>query len=116
MTDLKEEFEQETRQGIGYKEGKEPAKNNGTYNDAYVEWLEAKINYTRCCDKLPNIESTEFRNWMTDNGYTDEQYGTMKKDDERYCINNLFKHYQNLLEFGNCTVFENKLIFFIIIR
>ena len=38
---------------------------------------------------------------MTDNGYTDEQYGTMQKGDERYCINNLFKHYQNLLEFGN---------------
>ena len=50
---------------------------------------------------LPNIESTEFCDWMTDNGYTNEQHGTMQKGDERYCINNLFKHYQNLLEFGN---------------
>tara|TARA_R110002020_G_scaffold241368_3_gene454515 strand:- start:280 stop:570 length:291 start_codon:yes stop_codon:yes gene_type:complete len=50
---------------------------------------------------LPNIESTEFCDWMTDNGYTNEQHGTMQKGDERYCINNLFKHYQNLLEFSN---------------
>jgi hypothetical protein len=50
---------------------------------------------------LPNIESTEFCNWMTDNGYTDEQHGTMQKGDERYCINNLFKHYTNILTFGN---------------
>ena len=63
--------------------------------------LSEAINFIPCCDKLPNIESTEFRDWMTDNGYTDEQYGTIQKGDERYCINNLFKHYQNLLEFGN---------------
>ena len=64
-------------------------------------YLVKKMNYIPCCDKLPNIESTDFRDWMTDNGYTGEQYGTMQKGDKRYCINNLFKHYQNLLEFGN---------------
>ena len=52
-------------------------------------------------DTLPNIKSKEFCDWMTDNGYTDEQYGIMQKGNKRYCINNLFKHYCNLLEFGN---------------
>ena len=52
-------------------------------------------------DTLPNIKSKEFCDWMTDNGYTDKQYGTMQKGNKRYCINNLFKHYCNLLEFGN---------------
>ena len=48
-----------------------------------------------------HIEDTEFCDWMTSSGYKDEQKGTMKKGNKRYCINNLFKHYQNLLEFGN---------------
>ena len=24
----------------------------GSYDDKYVKWLEAKINYTRCCTEL----------------------------------------------------------------
>ena len=41
--DLKDRFETETGQGIAFNEGKEPEENNGTYNDAYVEWLENLI-------------------------------------------------------------------------
>ena len=28
----------------------------GSYDDKYVKWLEAKINYTRCCTELKAIE------------------------------------------------------------
>ena len=44
---LKHEFETETGQGIGYLEGKEAPEDNGTYNDAYVEWLEKRL---KLCD------------------------------------------------------------------
>ena len=33
---LKHEFESETGQGIGYKEGMTDYRENGTYNDEYV--------------------------------------------------------------------------------
>tara|TARA_R110000796_G_scaffold70457_1_gene160267 strand:+ start:8063 stop:8368 length:306 start_codon:yes stop_codon:yes gene_type:complete len=65
------------------------------------EVLDAALIIDSVIPMLPNIESTEFCDWMTDNGYTDEQHGTMQKGDERYCINNLFKHYTNVLTFGN---------------
>ena len=63
--------------------------------------MEQELTLTDVVTTLPNIESDEFYEWMTDNGYTDKQYGTMQKGNKRYCINNLFKHYCNLLEFGN---------------
>jgi hypothetical protein len=28
----------------------------GSYDDKYVKWLEAKINYTRCCTELCDCE------------------------------------------------------------
>ena len=50
---------------------------------------------------LPNIESTDFQKWLSDNEYTNQNYGTLLKGNKRYCINNLLKHYKNVLEFGN---------------
>ena len=41
--DLRNEFEKESGQGRYNTEGKEPEENNGTFNDAYVEWLENKV-------------------------------------------------------------------------
>jgi hypothetical protein len=48
---LSEEFEKETK-----KESELQDLTFGTwgYSQDYVEWLEAKINYTRCCTELPN--------------------------------------------------------------
>jgi len=42
--DLKDRFETETGEGIGFTEGKVPEEHNGTYNDAYVEWLEKQCD------------------------------------------------------------------------
>jgi hypothetical protein len=42
--DFKHKFETETGQGIYSGEGQ--IEINGTYNDAYVEWLEDKLNNT----------------------------------------------------------------------
>ena len=50
---LSEEFEKETGKDSEFQD-----LTYGTwgYSQDYVEWLEAKINYTRCCTELPMIE------------------------------------------------------------
>ena len=44
--DLQEEYKEETGFSVG------TIKDTGTtyYSDDYTKWLEAKINYTRCCE------------------------------------------------------------------
>ena len=32
--------------------------NDGSFSNVYVKWLEAKINYTRCCTELPNKQKS----------------------------------------------------------
>jgi len=43
MEKLREQFEIETGQGKYSTEGKEPLENNGSFNDAYVIWLEERL-------------------------------------------------------------------------
>ena len=35
----------------------------GSYDDKYVKWLEAKINYTRCCTELKDKPKLNFGDW-----------------------------------------------------
>jgi len=34
------------------------------FSTAYVKWLEAKINYTRCCETVANKENKDFFKWV----------------------------------------------------
>lgn len=66
--DLKNEFERETGQGIGYLEGSVSSEENGTYNDAYVEWLESKLKNQ---NNLSNLKAIQ--NYLLEHGSNDEE-------------------------------------------
>ena len=52
--------------------------------------------------KLPNIKSTEFKKWLSENNYTPTLNGLWhKKEDKNYGTDTLYKYYCNLIEFGN---------------
>ena len=57
---LKEQFEKETELNLisEYSEFKDEW--SGDYSNDYVEWLESKINYTRCFTKLPIKKEIDF--------------------------------------------------------
>lgn len=40
---------------------------NLCYSQKYVDWLEAKINYTRCSTELKDKEVIFFEDWLKDN-------------------------------------------------
>lgn len=47
-------LEQEFKEKVGFDAYENNQMQPKAYNESYVEWLEAKINYTRCCTELPN--------------------------------------------------------------
>jgi hypothetical protein len=47
--DIKQEFREEKNMDVYAMN-----VNDGSFSNVYVKWLEAKINYTRCCTELPN--------------------------------------------------------------
>jgi hypothetical protein len=46
-------LEQEFKEKVGFSAYENNQMQPKVYNESYVEWLEAKINYTRCCTELP---------------------------------------------------------------
>jgi len=53
-------------------------------------------------DMLPKIDSTEFQNWLLDGGYTETKTPKLyKKGCGYFEKRNLYRHYQNILTFGN---------------
>lgn len=42
-------LEQEFKEKVGFDAYENNQMQPKVYNESYVEWLEAKINYTRCC-------------------------------------------------------------------
>lgn len=46
-------LEQEFKNKVGFDAYENNQMQPKVYNESYVEWLEAKINYTRCCEQLP---------------------------------------------------------------
>ena len=50
--DIKQVYREETELDV-YAEH---SLNYANYTNEYVKWLEAKINYTRCCTELKAIE------------------------------------------------------------
>ena len=50
---------------------------------------------------LPSIESQEFIDWMTDNNFKPNTEGTSVKGNKLYFIDTIYKHYCNVIEFGN---------------
>ncbi|MFT6125778.1 MAG: hypothetical protein ACJAVA_000219 [Flavobacteriaceae bacterium] len=49
--DIKQEFREEKNMDVYAMN-----VNDGSFSNVYVKWLEAKINYTRCCTELCDCE------------------------------------------------------------
>jgi hypothetical protein len=62
--DIKQEFREEKNMDVYAMN-----VNDGSFSNVYVKWLEAKINYTRCCETLKVKETMSFEDWVKDNGY-----------------------------------------------
>lgn len=73
--DLKGKYKEET----GFCVGAINDMSTTYYSDDYVEWLEAKINYTHSCKQLKEKEEIDFEEWLEKN-YIEEnnQYKEIK--------------------------------------
>jgi len=51
--------------------------------------------------ELPSKNSKEFKDWLKSEGYKNKGFGIYQKENKDYCYKLLYKHYCNILEFGN---------------
>lgn len=51
--------------------------------------------------ELPSKNSKEFKDWLKSEGYKNKGFGIYQKENKDYCYTLLYKHYCNVLEFGN---------------
>jgi len=63
--------------------------------------LVKKFNISGVVVTLPSIDSKEFESYLIDNGYAKATKGMRLKGDELFPVDNIYKHYTNVLEFGN---------------
>ena len=50
---------------------------------------------------LPSKNSKEFKGWLKSEGYKNKGFGIYQKENKDYCYTILYKHYCNVIEFGN---------------
>tara|TARA_R110000737_G_C14490401_1_gene470130 strand:- start:590 stop:892 length:303 start_codon:yes stop_codon:yes gene_type:complete len=81
---LKEQFEKETELNLisEYSEFKDEW--SGDYSNDYVEWLEAKINYTRCCTELSGKKAPTFEEFINQFNLQMDEDGEYFFDDEYF--------------------------------
>ena len=72
----------------------------GSYDDKYVKWLEAKINYTRCCTEFKDKPKLSFGDWKFSQGLrymSDFTYKNAKGElFDADVVNNTYNDYYNL--------------------
>lgn len=51
--------------------------------------------------ELPSKNSKEFKDWLKNEGYKNKGFGIYQKENKDYCYTLLYKHYCNVMEFGN---------------
>lgn len=50
---------------------------------------------------LPKMKSNEFENYLKSSGYERIDDELLQKGTDYYCVNNVYRHFLNLIEFGN---------------
>ena len=50
---------------------------------------------------LPKMTSKEFQNYLKSSGYKRIDDELLQKGKDYYCVNNVYRHFLNLIEFGN---------------
>lgn len=73
--DLEEQFEKETGLSSTIPNY---ITSEGYYSQDYVEWLEAKINYTRSCATLKDKYEIVFEDWLKDHKFEQSNNGFHK--------------------------------------
>jgi len=58
--------------------------------------------------ELPKVNSKDFKDWLKSQGYKNKGFGIYQKENKDYCYKLLYKHYCNILKFGNSTATLNK--------
>ncbi len=51
--------------------------------------------------ELPSKNSKEFKDWLKSEGYKNKGFGIYQKENKDYCYTLLYKHYCNVMGFGN---------------
>lgn len=88
--------------------GKELENTNGFDALMIINDMEIEVdNYTKQLPihgvvvELPSKNSKEFKDWLKSEGYKHKGFGIYQKENKDYCYKLLYKHYCNILEFGN---------------
>lgn len=50
---------------------------------------------------LPKMKSNEFESFIKSSGYERIDDELLQKGTDYYCVNNVYRHFLNLIEFGN---------------
>ena len=50
---------------------------------------------------LPKMKSNEFEGYLKSSGYERIDDELLQKGKDYYCVNNVYRHFLNLIEFGN---------------
>ena len=67
----------------------------------HFESEKKQLTLTDVVVELPSKNSREFKDWLKSEGYKNKGFGIYQKENIDYCYKLLYKHYCNVLEFGN---------------
>ena len=60
-----------------------------------------QLNLCGVMPMLPKITSKEFSDYIKINGYERIDDELLQKGKNYYCVNNVYRHFLNIIEFGN---------------
>ena len=60
-----------------------------------------QLNLCGVMPMLPKITSKEFSDYIKNNGYERIDDELLQKGKNYYCVNNVYRHFLNIVEFGN---------------
>lgn len=69
--------------------------------DVFNKALKEQLPIHSVVPMLPKMKSNEFESYLKNSGYERIDDELLQKGTDYYCINNVYRHFLNLIEFGN---------------
>lgn len=71
------------------------------FAEEYYEERTKSLTIHSVVPMLPKIKSNEFESYLKSSGYERIDDELLQKGTDYYCVNNVYRHFLNLIEFGN---------------
>ena len=71
------------------------------FTETWLEDNKQQLTLGGVIPMLPKITSNEFQNYLKRSGYERIDDELLQKGNDYYCVNNVYRHFLNLIEFGN---------------